>query len=86
MVDETERREGLSAMAKSVLLMDQSLKHNTEATNKILVILEGNGGVGLKTQVEVNKQSISRSWWFLGGISIAILGAAMWIIRGAIAG
>ena len=86
MTDEAERRKGLSGLESSVILMGQSLKDNTADTKRILVILEGNGGVGLKTQVELNKQSIGRSWWFLGGISLAIMGAAVWIIRGAIAG
>lgn len=64
--------------------IETMLKTNTENTEKIFKLLNGNGGIGLKTQVELNKQSIGRSWWFLGAISLSILGAAAFIIRGAL--
>ncbi len=83
-MSDEERREGLTELAGNVLLIGQSLENNTKDTKRILVILEGNGGIGLKTQVELNKQSISRSWWFLGGVSLTVIGAAVFIIRNAL--
>ncbi len=80
-----ERRDGMADFSQEIALMGKSLKDNTEDTKKILVILEGNGSVGLKTQVELNKQSLTRSWWFLGGIALTIIGASVYIIRSGVA-
>ena len=51
---------------------------------KIFMIINGNGGEGLKTKVALNRQSINRVWWWLGGISLGIIGAAIIIIRNGV--
>lgn len=43
-------------------------------TDKILKILTGNGSEGLTTKVALNKQSIKRVWWWVGGITTGIAG------------
>ncbi len=39
--------------------------------------LNGNGKEGLVTRVALVKQSMGRVWWWLGGISMAILAVAV---------
>jgi len=50
-------------------------------TDKILKILEGNGADGLITNVALNKQSIRRLWWWVGGVFFALVSAAIFVIR-----
>ena len=49
--------------------------------DKIFIILNGNGTDGLVTKVALNKSSIYRVWWWLGGVSFGILGIAAYIIK-----
>ena len=49
--------------------------------DKVFKILNGNGGDGLVTRVALNKSAISRAWWWLGGVSLGILGIAIYVIR-----
>jgi uncharacterized protein YoxC len=37
------------------------------------------------TQNALNKQSINRIWWWVGGISLSIMAIAFFVIRSAIA-
>ena len=48
----------------------------------IFTILNGNGKEGLVTKVALNNSAISRIWWWLGGVSIGILGIAFFVIKG----
>ena len=48
----------------------------------IFTILNGNGKEGLVTRVALNNSAISRIWWWLGGVSIGILGIAFFVIKG----
>jgi len=52
-------------------------------TTTILKVLNGNGGDGLVTRVALNRSALIRVWWWLGGVSLGVLGAAFFIIRGA---
>ena len=52
--------------------------------DRILSILEGNGANGVVTKVALNRQSISRMWWWVGGISLAIIGVAFFVIRSSL--
>lgn len=36
---------------------------------------------GVKTQTALNEQSIGRIWWFVGAITMSILGLAFYTIR-----
>jgi len=47
-----------------------------EDVTKILQVLQGNGGTGLVTKVALNRQSINRVWWWVGGISFGLVGLA----------
>ena len=58
----------------------QEIKTTPEA---ILKVLNGNGSDGLVTRVALNKADIKRVWWWLGGVSVSILTAAFFIIRGS---
>ena len=50
----------IAVMSKGIkdLKEDQSAKFG-----KLFKILEGNGGVGIVTQTELNKAAIHRLWW-----------------------
>jgi len=61
--------------------MAQSLEENTKDTKLILKILQGNGGEGLVTKVALTHSSISRAWWWLGGISMGLIAIAFFVIR-----
>jgi len=36
--------------------------------------LNGNGKPGIKTRMALVEDGLRRSWWFLGGVGVAILG------------
>ena len=52
----------------------KSLERNQE---RMIDVLQGNGRTGLVTEAALNKQGLKRAWWWLGGISTAILGLAI---------
>jgi len=62
-------------------LMGQEMSQNTKDTAEILKLLKGDNSKGLVTKVALQGASLKRAWWWLGGISIAIIGAAFFIIR-----
>ena len=53
--------------------------------DKVVECIDGNGKPGMKTEIALNKQSIKRAWWWLAGISLAIMSGAIFVIRGAVA-
>jgi len=63
-----------------IALMQKDLEENTKDTKEILKILRGNGNDGLVTTVALQKQSLSRVWWWLGGISMTMITGALYII------
>ena len=63
-----------------IALMQKDLEENTKDTKEILTILRGNGNDGLVTTVALQKQSLSRVWWWLGGISMTMITGALYII------
>jgi hypothetical protein len=69
-----------------IAVMKDNLKDVREDTKEILAVLKGDNGQGLTTKVALNKQAVNRAWWWLGVLSLSILGIAGWIIRGAMAG
>ncbi len=79
--DEDTLRKDVTQLNIDVALIKQDLSANNSMTEKILNAVEGNGGVGLKTQAELNKAAIIRGWWWLGGLSLSILGIAVFVIR-----
>jgi len=67
-------------------IMAERVEENVKDTKQILTILQGDNGIGLKTEVELLKQDQKRSRWWLKGITAAILGLAFYAIRALIAG
>lgn len=66
-------------------LMKKDVADNKEASEEILRILKGYDNTpGLITRVALHAQSINRLWWWVGGISLMLLGTVGWIIRGAL--
>ena len=65
----------------NIALVQQATTDIKTDIGKMLKILDGNGDEGLTTKVALNKQSIKRMWWWVGGISLAILGVAFFAIR-----
>jgi len=63
-------------------LMAQEITENSKDTKQILKLLQGDNAKGLVTKVALHGASIRRVWWWLGGVSLAILGSAFFIIRG----
>ena len=62
-------------------LMAREMSQNTEDTKEILKLLKGDNSKGLVTKVALHGASLKRVWWWLGGVSLAIIGAALFIIR-----
>lgn len=65
-------------------LMARQQEENTKDTKQILKLLQGDNSKGLVTKVALHAASIRRVWWWLGSVSLAIVGAAFFIIRGAL--
>ena len=74
-----ERRNYDATIAK----IETKLDSNNEMTGDIHKAIYGNGGDGLLTKSALNRQSIKRVWWWLGGVSLSILGIAGCIIKKA---
>ena len=62
-------------------MIHKTLETMEENQRTVLRILQGNGKEGLVTKAALNSQSIRRAWWWLGGISTALLisGGSMWV-------
>ena len=53
-----------------------------ETVKELVSVLDGKNGFvsrlkGITTQIKIQ-------WWFIGGISFVILGAAFWVIRASV--
>ncbi|MCP4627321.1 MAG: hypothetical protein GY850_27980 [bacterium] len=68
-----------------ITLIKDAVKRTEKTTQSIYKILNGNGQDGIVTEVALLKQSNKRSWWWLGGISFAILGLLGVCVKVAIA-
>ena len=54
------------------------LKNNTKMVSDMHKVIYENG---LITNVALNRQAIKRAWWWLGGVSLSILGIAGCIVK-----
>ena len=73
----TERRSYDASIAKIETLLDS----NNQMTAEMHKAIFGNGGAGLLTKAALNRQSIKRIWWWVGGLSMTILGIAGCIVK-----
>ena len=65
-----------------IAVIKEQLDHIEEKADRTIKILEGNGKEGgLVTQVALNRSSIHRAWWWLGGISMGLIAIAFFVIR-----
>lgn len=65
-------------------LMAKEMKENTDDTKEILKLLKGDNSKGLVTKVALHGASLKRVWWWVGLISVAIIGAAFYAIKQAL--
>lgn len=72
--------------SKDIALLQRDVAAIAKTTESTFKILKGNGGKGLVTDVELVKAGLFRAWWWLGGVSLAILATAAYIVRYAIRG
>ena len=78
---EEKLNQTLTGIAVSLGEINTKLETNTELTQKVADAIYGTNGEGLKTKNALNAQNITRIWWWLGGVSMSIIGGAVWIIR-----
>ena len=69
----------------NIALIQQGIQSIQKDVTKTLIILEGNGGEGLTTKVALNRQSIKRMWWWVGAVSLTLLGITAYVLRAMIA-
>ena len=65
---------GHQELSVTLAVIERDTKANGKMLKDLVDTVKGNGKVGLITQSELNKSSINRAWWWLSGISMAILG------------
>lgn len=62
-------------------IIKERLPRIEEKIDKITDLLKGNGGEGLITKIALFKQSLNKAWWWLGGISLGLLGLVFFVLR-----
>lgn len=62
---------------KEMAVLHENVETIKENTKQILKTLNGNGATGLITKVALNRQSISRMWWWVGGLSLVAIGVVI---------
>ena len=74
-ITKPDRRKGLrmsepckyeTEIALTAKGVDDLIKSQADKFKRLFKLLEGNGSVGIVTQTELNKQSLTRVWWFMG--------------------
>lgn len=71
-----ERRKELVDMVR----LNDDIAEIKSTVKDIFKILNGNGTVGLVTKVALNDSSITRAWYWLSAVSVAIVIAAITFI------
>ena len=69
----------LASMAMTLEIINKKM-------DKVVKCIDGNGGPGMKTEIALQKQAIGRIWWWLGGVSLGIMGIAFFCIRTGVTG
>ena len=65
-----DQADTITKLSTTINIELPEIKEDIKAIRKSL---EGNGGVGLKTQTWRNKDSIGRLWWFIGPLCFAMI-------------
>jgi len=68
-------------LVTDVAIIMNDTKDLKEMTLEVLKSVKGNGGPGLLTQTALNRDSIKRAWWWLGGISMSLVGLFIWALK-----
>lgn len=68
----------------NVSRLNEDITEIKKTVNDIFRILNGNGSIGLITKVALNDSSITRAWYWLTAISLAIVIAAITFIKESI--
>ena len=68
-------------LATDVAIIMNDTKDLKDMTLEVLKSVKGNGGPGLLTQAALNRESIKRAWWWLGGISLSLVGLFVWALK-----
>ena len=68
-------------LVTDVAVIMNDMKDLKDITLEVLKSVKGNGGPGLLTQTALNRESIKRAWWWLGGISVSLLGLVVWALK-----
>lgn len=74
----------MSELEKDIAVLQEIVPRVEQKVDKILLILQGNQGEGLIAKFKGIKTQLKIQWWWIGGISLGILGSALWIIRSGI--
>ena len=78
MTEEYCKYEGeIAVLKESVPRIEKKIDNLTE-------LLTGNSKEGLVTRVALLRQSINKAWWWLGAISLGLIGTAFVVIRKAL--
>ena len=54
-------------------LMAKTQTDMSESVKELVDLIKGSNGHGLLTRLALNDQSLTRLWWWVGGISTTIL-------------
>lgn len=66
--------------AESIAILKEHVGDMREDIKAIRGAILGNGHVGLRTQVALNKSSISRVWWGIGFVLLTVVSAVVKIV------
>ena len=67
---------------EDVILLREAVPRIEKKVDKLVDLLQGDNGQGVITKVALVKQSLDKAWWWLGGVSLGILGLISYRIWG----
>lgn len=59
---------------KEIVTMNLYLVDIRDIVTRLEECMNGNGQPGIKTRLAQVEDGLNRSWWFLGGVGVALLG------------
>ena len=66
---------------KEIAVLQEIVPRVETKVDNILNILQGTNSEGLLTKLKGMRTQLKIQWWWIAGISVAILGTAFWVIR-----